>query len=684
MSSAPSGDCHTEIGLSWLAICHPTHRAAPAPRLQLIRVRRIVPVVAPDRAGASVGVGLRRLVRTGLPQLTRYRLVLGGVLVLTLAFYMWTAATSAPFDFTPGSSDPYNELTSGFVHGHTYVPITPPPALLRLADPYDPAQNSLLASPYHDYVLYGGHFYLTWGPTPVVTLFAPFRLTGYWMSESFAVALFGFVGLVCAVALLHLLVALLVPGTRRWVLLAGTVCLALTNVVPFILRRPAQYEVAISCGYCFEMAGLLLCVWALRRDRVDRLSLALGSLCLGLAVGGRPTLVFGGLAAYGIALWTIRWRRESPRILIAALGPFVLCMLLLAAYNAQRFGAISEFGAKYALTGYKQTEADYYNLKWLLPGLASYLLLPARLALTFPHAFLMTSTSLPFRLPAGYEGSISYPYAEPTGGILPTMPIVLFLAALPVIWRQRREGERGAVAAAAGMVALGTSILVALAYGIFGTTQRYEVDFVSLLLIPALLVWAVLLARYPRRAIGRRMIASVGVAFIAFGAFIGTAVSTTGYLNLLDVEHPTVFQALEDLTSPLVTVATMISGTPEIVRVDSPALATAGYTSLNGSGAGVWLGAYPALVGIVSPGNRRVWLVTPVARGPGAPPVAKLDIIVSGAGAPYMVRLTAGTARLPLRLHLGLNRFDLTLAGLPPGSAVNPNELLLERLELSP
>ena len=247
------------------------------------------------------------------------------------------------------------------------------------------------------------------------------------------------------------------PGTRRWVLLAGTVCLALTNVVPFILRRPAQYEVAISCGYCFEMAGLLLCVSALRPGREDRLRLALGSMCLGLAVGGRLTLVFGGLAAFGVALWAIRSRRESPRVLVAALGPFALCMLLLAAYNAERFGAASEVpGVSYALTGFEPTVADYYNLKWLLPGPASYPFKAARLALTFPHAFLMTSSSLPVRLPSGYGGSASNPYAEPTGGVLPTMPIILFLAALPVIWRQRRDGERSAVTASGfGMVALG-------------------------------------------------------------------------------------------------------------------------------------------------------------------------------------------------------------------------------------
>ena len=155
--------------------------------------------------------------------------------------------------------------------GPRLPPITPPASLLHLRDPYDPALNAPYQAAYHDFALYGGHFYSSWGPTPVLTLFAPFRLlTGRVVPESFAVALFCFIGLACAVALLHLLVARWVPRTPRWVLLTSTACLALCNAAPFLLRRPIEYEVAISCGYCFEMAGLLLVAASLREQRVSR------------------------------------------------------------------------------------------------------------------------------------------------------------------------------------------------------------------------------------------------------------------------------------------------------------------------------------------------------------------------------------------------------------------------------
>src|SRR5581483_8267539 len=144
------------------------------------------------------------------------------VLVLALAFYMWTAASTFAFSFSSTDQDFYNQLTTGFLHGHTYLPITPPAGLLHLANPYNPVQNAPWNGTYHDLVLYHGHFYSQWGPTPVLTLFAPLRITGLRMSEGFAVALYAFVGLACSVLLLRALVTRCVPRAPAWVMLVST------------------------------------------------------------------------------------------------------------------------------------------------------------------------------------------------------------------------------------------------------------------------------------------------------------------------------------------------------------------------------------------------------------------------------------------------------------------------------
>ena len=618
----------------------------------------------------SVGAGrARRAARLGLPAIGPHRRRVVVLLVLVFGFYLWTAASTVPFQFgagNPADQDPYNQLTTAFLHGHTYLATKPPAALLHLRNPYDPAQNATVAGPYHDLELYHGRFYLQWGPTPVITLFAPFRLTGLWMPQSLAVALFGFAGLACAVLLLHALVRRFLPETPRWALLVATVGLALTNVLPFLLRRPIEYEVAISCGYCFEMAGLLCMLTAVLGPEVRRGRLALGSLCLGLAVGGRPDLALGAVIAIVIGAWLVVRRHEPRTILAYALGPLIVCGLLLGLYNSVRFGGFSDFGDRYELAGINQMTAPFYKLAWILPGMLSYFEVPVRLSLTFPHAFLQTAAADPISLPAQYFGSAANPNAEPAGGVLTSMPITLFVLALPVLWRQRRPDERGLLLVVGGLALTGLAIAVVLSYAVFATTERYEVDFVTFFLLAGFLVWMALLAWARRGTLLRRMWAVLGVLLTAFGAAVGVAIGLTGYYNLLETEHPSTFAALEDATGPLVTLATMILDKPEITRVTSTGAAVTlpptGYGAFSQDGAGTWLGTGPATVTIVSPRSGTAGLLATVSPGTGAPPVSSMVIVArNGNRPPSAAPVSSQVVRIPISLHTGLNRVRLTL-----------------------
>ena len=616
-------------------------------------------------------------------------MIIASLILLAGGFYMWTAASSIGFDFSPANGDAYNELTTAFLHGHPYLPITPPAGLLRLSDPYDPAQNAPYSAPFHDLSLYHGHFYSQWGPTPVLTLFAPFRVTGLRMSEPFAVALYGFLGFLFAFLLLRALVGRLVPAAPRWILSVAVVGLALTNTVPFVLRRPIQYEVAIASGYCFEMAGLWLMVTSLLGPELRRWRMIGGSLCLGLAMGGRPTLAVGGAVAVAAVLWehkrrtgTHRIRRNSDtlKLFMYALGPFVLCGLLLALYNQQRFGGFTNFGERYELAGIDQTKAHFYSLSYVLPGLFTYLLLPARLALTFPHAFLRTAANDPFTLPTGYAGSSPALGAEPTGGVVTTMPITLLLLAIPVMWWQRRRGERRPLAAATGLVILGLAIVTLVSWALFGTTERYEVDFVSLLLIPAFLIWALLVSRTRPKTAARRIWAVVGVVLTIIGAAIGTAISITGYYDLLRTEHPAIFNALEDATAPLAAVATTIGGKPQIARIDdgplpvTPANGNPGFTEDHAS---AWLGSIPLSLTVLSPDDRKTAMFVTVTPGPGAPPLSSVAISAMSHGRSAIVPLIGKRVRLSVSLRWGLNRVRLAIAGTPTSA----QEVLLSNID---
>jgi hypothetical protein len=627
-------------------------------------LRRRVAGVRPRRVGAS------------RDRLTPHERVIWAILAVAFVFYLWTAGTSAPLVVSGPSTDPYNLLTTAFLHGHTYLPVTIPAGLLHLANPYDPAQNAPYQAAFHDLSFRNGHLYSPWGPTPVFTLFMPFRLTGLTMPEGFAVFLYSFIGLVCAVKLMHLLVRRFVPDTPNWLLAVATAGLALTNVVPFMLRRPAQYEVAISSGYCFEMAGILLVVSSLLKPRFSFWRMSAGSLCLGLAVGGRLSLLAGALVLVLAAVLMIR-KGASRRVLLPILAPIVVCGLLLAAYNAARFGSISDFGERYQLAGLNQSTMPADQLSYLPPGLFSYLLMPARLAITFPHVFLMTTANYPGPFPSGYAGSPGGWPAEPAGGLLPTMPITLLLLAAPLLWRRRREGERSALLIVAGLAGLGLVIMVLLALALWATTQRYEVDYASEFLIAAMIVWALLTVRFRERRKARRVIAGTGIVLTLIGAGIGTAVSFTGYYDGLRIADPTAFHQLEDLTSPLATLATMIAGKPVIARVSGPLptdLPPQGLGTFDEGGAGTWLGDGPVEVVVIAPSGGRLTLVAGVRLGPAV-----------AANTPLAVRATSGGAALingprltlPIRVHLGLNRIRLDLLG---GVGASPEKLYLDHI----
>ena len=150
------------------------------------------------------------------------------------------------------------------------------------------------------------------------------------------------------------------------VVAACALALGLATFTPMLLARCDVYEVAISCGYALTMLALAAIWWALHEPESRKRSgwLAAASLAYGLAVGARPSLLFGAV----ILLVPVAqaWREprklsgERRRIwapLLAATGPIVLIGLGLMLYNVLRFDNPFEFGWHYQLSGQRQDTA---------------------------------------------------------------------------------------------------------------------------------------------------------------------------------------------------------------------------------------------------------------------------------------------------------------------------------------
>jgi hypothetical protein len=602
----------------------------------------------------------------------RVSVALFAVFILAAAFYLWTAGTSEPLSLTGGNTDHYNELANAFIHLHLSV-ARAPAALLNLPEPYNPEQNEPVLRSindlgrYHDLALYRGHLFLTWGPAPVVVWLVPAHLLGLSPTGSVTTSLFAIVGLGFVLATLRLLLRQ-VGDVSLWVCVLAALTLALASAVQFILRSPEIYEEAITGGYCFAMAGIWLALSAAASGRASLKRLVLMSLCIGLAVASRPNLVLVGVVLVPVYL-ALRRARRRRGLLMALVIPVGVCILLLLTYNQVRFDNPLENGAKYQLAGMNQLTAPWNELNYVLPGLWFYGVSTPRAAIVFPFLRLVAS-------PESYPGSLPGPYPEQleaTGGLLPMAPIVVFLAALPWIWR-RRPALLGGLAAPLLMLACaGIGCVLFLSYVFFSATERYTVDFTTLFLLGALAAW-IALSSGPRGR--RRRIMAIGGGVLAtWSCLAGVAVSFTGYYNLLAVNHPDTWKALQDVGAPVSSAIAMVKGHPVLAEVSAPnpPLLPIGD---------------PAHVVIVSPDARTTTVyatLTPVATV-GSGLEIRQDPARFRFGGPgnesatYQVPVGGGTVPITVHVSQGFNRFDLTSLSLDssaPKSAVPPSQQFL-------
>ncbi len=200
------------------------------------------------------------------------------------------------------------------------MPVDPDPRLLSLPDPYDPSVNA----PYrlHDASLFNGRYYLYYGPTPALVLFVPFKIaTGLDLPQPMTIAFFCSAGLLFAFLLLeHVTRWSLARSPSTLVRVTALLTLGLSSTVPFLLRRPDMYEVAIASGYAFVFASAWAYAVGGLTDRPRIGWLALGSALLGsgrwvasprFCGGTDPAGDRGLLAVVGACAGDTRPRRDA-------------------------------------------------------------------------------------------------------------------------------------------------------------------------------------------------------------------------------------------------------------------------------------------------------------------------------------------------------------------------------------
>ena len=424
-----------------------------------------------------------------------------------LILHFWSTAGALRFSREPG--DYYNLQTAGFLHGHLYAAVEPHPGLLALADPYDPVANA----PYrmHDMSFWQGKYYLYFGVAPVLLLFLPVRLlTGYFVSEPTAVALFVSLGGAFSCLALVEMRARLFPRAGRLVLGCLLAAQGLAAPTVLLVQSPQFYQVPTSCAYALGMAGL----WCLLRllttgpDRRGRWLVAAGA-CFGATLAARPNYILAmGLLA--VPLWWC-WReagllhapaREKMPLGVRIFGPVAAVGAGLLFFNWARFGQPTEFGMRYQLAGQSFLHFSPLGWEYLGPHLREYVWGKIWWQPYFP--FLDLGPDAPY-------------------GVLRYLPLTWLGLVACWPWRLPGDGPASRRQVLAWAVAiLGAANLVMNSVFFFAPVTRYLSDFAPALVLLGAMGGLALAHAFPRPRLAAGFVAGVALWSMAVttGVFI--------------------------------------------------------------------------------------------------------------------------------------------------------------------
>jgi hypothetical protein len=202
-----------------------------------------------------------------------------------------------------------------------------------------------------------------------------------------------------------------------------------------MLTRPKFYEVSISGGQFFMMAGFFAMFRAFCPHVPHKGYITLSAIAFGLAGATRinllPSVVFLAVAIFW-RIYNVNQKkvRESIPAFVAAFLPLALLAFSLFWYNYDRFGSIFEFGHRYQLTGPSLTAnyKDISSVKYIIPNLYTYAFRLPALNHNFP--FLTIPWIKSEMWPSFIHLPEHYYYTEPVAGILIIVPLIGLTALL--------------------------------------------------------------------------------------------------------------------------------------------------------------------------------------------------------------------------------------------------------------
>lgn len=272
------------------------------------------------------------------------------IFIIFVAISYFVLATGFSLNFAADKGY-YGLLADAFMKFQTHLEVKPDPRLLKLPDPYEPSLNA----PYrlHDASLFHGRYYLYWGPVPALV-----RIL--FLNELPEQSFILFYTLGCTFVSFLILLRIVTYLSKKYsefLLYLSFIIIGFNGIVLSLLASKGIYYEAIAAGQLFFLLGIYFTIIFLINKKY--MTLFLSTLFFSLSLGSRISYILPVsaviflLVVYKTIECFKRHEKVVPHLkkLILASTPLISILTLLAFYNYNRFGSITEFGMNFQLAG---------------------------------------------------------------------------------------------------------------------------------------------------------------------------------------------------------------------------------------------------------------------------------------------------------------------------------------------
>lgn len=460
--------------------------------------------------------------------------VLIAILVVIVA-NIWFASFGS-WTRWPMNTDYYDQLASAFAHGSLALEKKPDPAVLALANPYNPGKRAGVNIPI-DFSLYNGKYYLYFGPVPALSIVA-FKLLGAGVIGDQVLVFFFVTGIAIAQALLLMkLRELFFPAIPAWLVALCVVFAALICPFSWVLTEARVYEAAEAAAQFFFLLGCYFLLDALAKKPSPRAGLLLGGVSWMLSIGSRisQAVPIGLLTVLiGAALLWIHFRSRTlskgiQRIVLFGL-PFVVGFALIGWYNWARFGSVFNTGFTYEITrtNFQLHSGDIFSSAYILPNIYNYFAARPDVSGQFPYLQAVRGRGEDrfafLQIPLIY-------YTRPVTAFEISVPFVFFavLSLLPFLPFAKRSGGSTQQAGSAGLLKWTVAGLwiaylagVAVLASYFWVVTRFLVDCSAALVLLSVIGFWLGYQALGGRTWPRRAYAALGIALMLSSVVVST------------------------------------------------------------------------------------------------------------------------------------------------------------------